>query len=553
MAAGAATCRGPPSRLHDGTVPAGVAGRFAAQRLTSQAVSEQAGSESEQAGSGSVSVPDHPSGSAAPSAAPSEAASAGAIRGASVTVIGIGADGWDGLSPAARRALAAARVILGSRRQLDLLPEPGAPAEPGAAAVVVGRRIPWPSPLLPALPGLLAEHGVLPVDVGARADPAPSASPAGTAGLPGGAARSPSEVSVLASGDPMFYGIGTTLVRLLGADRVRVLPHPSSVSLACARLGWAREEVDVVSAVGRPLERVRAVLADRRRLLVLSADRDTPGALADLLVDAGYPGSELTVLDRLGAADEARQWATAADWARARAGWREAGVAGVPASDPGLRPPSDLNVVAVEPRADHPSGHRARTPGLPEEVFEHDGQITKREIRALTLARLAPAPGELLWDVGSGSGSVAIEWMRSHESCRAIAVEVRADRADRIRRNAAALGVAPLRVVVGRAPGALAGLPVPDAVFIGGGVTGQGVLDACWAALRGRGRLVVNAVTLEAEAVLAAWYARRGGDLVRIAVSRAGAVGGFTGWRPAMPVTQWTVWPAEHAAGRGES
>ncbi|MCL9797965.1 precorrin-6Y C5,15-methyltransferase (decarboxylating) subunit CbiT, partial [Frankia sp. AgKG'84/4] len=187
-------------------------------------------------------------------------------------------------------------------------------------------------------------------------------------------------------------------------------------------------------------------------------------------------------------------------------------------------------------------------PGLPDDAFEHDGQITKREIRAVTLAQLGPEPGELLWDVGAGSGSVAVEWLRTHPACRAIAIEPRADRAERIGRNAAALGVPSLRVVLGSAPAALAGLPTPDAIFVGGGVSGAGVLDACFAALRGQGRLVVNAVTLESEAVLADWYARRGGELVRLSVSRASAVGRFTGWRPAMPVTQWTVWPVGAAA-----
>jgi len=455
-----------------------------------------------------------------------------------VTVIGLGADGWDGLSLPGRQALSGARVIFGATRQLDLLPE----------SAVTARRVGWPAPLLPSLPGLLADHGIH----GTATHQAATHQTAThqTATHQTGSPPRAGDVCVLASGDPMFYGIGTTLVRLLGAERVRVLPHPSSVSLACARLGWAREEVDIVSVVGRPLERVRAVLAPRRRLLVLSAGRETPGALADLLVGAGYPGSDVTVLDRLGAADETRQRATAATWAQAYAGWRRAAAPGVRAENTVLRPASDLNIVAVEPRAEPGTPRRPRTPGLPEDAFEHDGQITKREIRALTLARLGPVPGELLWDVGSGSGSVAIEWMRTHDSCRAVAIEPRADRADRIGRNAAALGVPSLRVVTGRAPEALAGLPTPDAIFVGGGVTGPGVLDACWAALRGSGRLVVNAVTLQAEAVVADWFARHGGDLVRVAISRAGAIGGLTGWRPAMPLTQWTVWPGERTQRR---
>ncbi|CAO5189023.1 Precorrin-6Y C(5,15)-methyltransferase (decarboxylating) [Frankia sp. AiPs1] len=483
-----------------------------------------------------------------------------------VTVVGIGAEGWAGLSPAARAAVRAASVIFGSRRQLAELPGPGdgpgpgddeAPgsegsgdgAESGSRLAPGVRRVEWPSPLLAALPRLLAEHGVSlaeeggptaadgnagGVAAGGVAADGVAADGVGDAGVDGGGG-SGGGVCVLASGDPMFYGIGVTLVRLLGARRVRVVPHPSSVSLACARLGWAVQDVDVVSAVGRPLDRVRLLLAPGRRLLVLSADRSTPGALASLLVDSGYGASPMTVLSRLGASDETRQAADARRWSAAAAD---------------LADVADLNIVAVRARPEADVAYRPRTPGLPDDAFEHDGQITKREIRALTLARLAPAPGELLWDVGAGSGSVAIEWLRAHESARAVALEPRADRAERIRRNAARLGVPHLRVVQGRAPQDLRGLPVPDAIFVGGGVSVPGVLDACWAALHGegrareRGRLVVNAVTLESEAVLAGWYARGGGDLVRLAVSRASAVGGFTGWRPAMPVTQWTVWPA---------
>ncbi len=453
-----------------------------------------------------------------------------------VTVVGVGADGWISLSSAARDAIRAADVLFGARRQLDLIPERADGHGIGA------RRMTWPSPLLPGLAGLLAEHGVTVAGTGG-ADAASDAKSAGDA-------KSGSDVCVLASGDPMFHGIGTTLVRLLGSDRVRVLPHPSSVSLACARLGWAVDGVDVVSAVGRPLAQVHAALAPHRRLLVLSADGTTPLELADLLVDRGYGRSPLTVLERLGAADEARQQAPARDWAAASAVWRATGTVGPSSARivSSLRPPADLNVVAVEPLPAQGAAHRPRTPGLPDDAFEHDGQITKREIRAVTLASLGPVPGELLWDVGAGSGSIAIEWMRAHASCRAIAIEPRADRAERIQRNATALGVPALRVVTGHAPQALAGLPAPDAVFVGGGATAVGLLEACWAALAGRGRLVVNAVTLESEAVLAAWYARRGGELTRLSVSRASPVGGFTGWRAAMPVTQWTVWPGDHAA-----
>ncbi|GAA2875013.1 precorrin-6y C5,15-methyltransferase (decarboxylating) subunit CbiE [Streptosporangium fragile] len=395
-----------------------------------------------------------------------------------VTVVGIGADGWAGLSAAARRELHAAEVLMGSARQLALIPEPTA------------ERVAWPSPLLPALPALIASHR------GRR-------------------------VCVLASGDPMFHGIGTTLVRLLGAGRVRVLPHPSSVSLACARLGWAADRVDVVSLVTAPAEVLHARVHGGRRIIVLSADGRTPAQVAALLTARGYGGSPMAVLERLGGPEERVVSGTAAGWS-------------LPAAH-------DLNVVAVECLADAGTVELPRVPGLPDDAYEHDGQLTKSEVRAVTLSRLAPVPGELLWDVGAGAGSIGVEWMRVHPDNRAVAVEARPDRAAAVARNAARLGVPGLSVVTGAAPAALDGLERPDAVFIGGGVTVPGVVEDCWAALRPGGRLVANAVTVESEAVLASWFGELGGDLVRLSVGRAAPVGGFTGWRPMMPVTIWTV------------
>jgi precorrin-6B C5,15-methyltransferase / cobalt-precorrin-6B C5,C15-methyltransferase len=199
--------------------------------------------------------------------------------------------------------------------------------------------------------------------------------------------------------------------------------------------------------------------------------------------------------------------------------------------------------VAIDCVADPSTIALPRVVGLPDDAFEHDGQITKREIRALALAVLAPVPGELLWDVGAGSGSIGIEWMRSHPACRTIALEPRADRAARIARNADALGVPGLRVVASPAPEAFDDLPTPDAIFLGGGVSSPGVIEGCLGALGSTGRIVANGVTLETEVVLARWHAELGGTLTRIAVQRAEPVGGFTGWRPAMPVTQWHYRP----------
>ncbi|RBY90343.1 cobalamin biosynthesis bifunctional protein CbiET [Blastococcus sp. TBT05-19] len=395
-----------------------------------------------------------------------------------ITVVGIGADGWDGLSPRARRAVEAADVLRGSARQLGLVPG-DVPAE----------RVPWPSPMGPALRDLPTAH-------------------------PG------RRVVVLASGDPMLSGVGTSLVRLHGAGAVDVLPHPSSVTLACARLGWAVEETTVVTVVGRAVELVAPHVTPGRRLLVLGSDGRTPAQVAALVAGLGHGASRVLALEQLGGPRERVLAATAA-------GWPHAG------TDP-------LVVTAVEVVPDPGTVPLPTVPGLPDDAFEHDGQLTKRDVRAVTLARLAPLPGQLLWDVGAGAGSIGIEWMRTHPSCRAVAVERDPVRVRRIGRNAARLGVPGLDVVEGAAPEALTGLPAPDAVFVGGGATVPGVVDACWSALRPGGRLVVNAVTLETEAVLAQLHARHGGDLVRLAVATAAPVGGFTGWKAAMPVTIWS-------------
>ncbi|WP_424211168.1 precorrin-6y C5,15-methyltransferase (decarboxylating) subunit CbiE [Streptomyces sp. BI20] len=397
-----------------------------------------------------------------------------------VALVGVGADGWRGLTAGARAVLRAAEVVIGGPRQLELLP----------AEDCAGERVAWPSPLLPAVPKLMAEHA------GRR-------------------------IAVLASGDPFWFGIGRALARELGPAALDVYPHPSSVSLACAHLGWPVEDTEVVTVVGRPLARLAAALHEGRRVLVLSAGPDSPAAIARLLRERGFGPSRMRVLEQLGGDAERVLSGDAAGWA-----------------DPVV---DALNVVAVECAREPGALRLGAVPGLPDAAYEHDGQLTKRYVRAATLAALAPAPGELLWDIGGGSGSIGIEWSRTHPACRAVAVERVPERAARIERNAAALGVPGLRVVIGAAPEALAELPAPDAVFIGGGLTVPGVLDAAWEALGPGGRLVVNTVTLESEAVLARWYRRHGGELVKLTVAHAAAVGGFTGWRSAMPVTQWSV------------
>ncbi len=324
-------------------------------------------------------------------------------------------------------------------------------------------------------------------------------------------------VCVLATGDPMHYGVGVTLAGRIPPRDMTIVPAPSAFALACARLGWSRAEVETLSLHGRPLSLVLPALQPGAKLLLLSHDGRTPAQLAALLTGRGFGASRITVLERMGAANERRHDGTAEGWSAAEV--------------------ADFSTVALECVAEPEAVVLPRVPGLPDAAYRNDGQLTKREVRAVTLAALGPAPGQLLWDVGAGAGSVAIEWMRHHPRCRAVALERRKDRIALIADNASALGTPGLQIVEGEAPGALEGLERPSAVFIGG-VQSPGTVEACWRALEPGGRLVANAVTVEGEQALARWHAELGGELTRIAISRAEALGPYTAWRPLRPVTQ---------------
>jgi len=396
-----------------------------------------------------------------------------------LSIVGIGEDGIAGLSAAARGLIGAAEIVYGGRRHLSL-----------AAPLIRGAARPWPSPFDGAGDEVLRHRG--------------------------------RQVCVLASGDPFHYGVGATLARRVDAREMLVVPSPSAFSLAAARLGWSLPETILLSVHGRAIDLVRPHLQPGTRILALTSDGEGAAVLAKLLTETGFGASRLTVLEALGGPREQIRAAAAAGF--------DLGVVDA------------LNTVAMEVEASPEARVIARAPGLADDLFEHDGQITKREVRAVTLSSLAPRRGELLWDIGAGSGAVAIEWMLADPLfMRAIAIEQRADRAARIRRNAAAFGVPGLEVVENIAPPALAKLAPPDAVFIGGGAGAPGVIDAAIDALRARGRLVVNAVTLETEAMLIARQQKLGGELTRIAIARAAPLGDKSGWRAAMPVTQW-VW-----------
>ncbi|HEY3912227.1 MAG TPA: precorrin-6y C5,15-methyltransferase (decarboxylating) subunit CbiE [Stellaceae bacterium] len=390
-----------------------------------------------------------------------------------LTLVGIGEDGLAGLGEPARQAVLQAKTLFGGRRHLALMPDRGQ------------ERIAWPSPFSAAFEMLLARRGT--------------------------------PVCVLASGDPMWFGIGASLARLLPAEEFRVYPAPSSFALAAARLGWPVQDTVCLSVHGRPLEALHPQIHLKARLLILSENGATPAAIARLLCERGFGASRLSVLEHLGGPNERRLDGSAADWPHDRT--------------------ADLNLVAADCLPDPDAARLSILAGLPDSAFINDGQLTKRDVRAATLAHLAPSPGELLWDVGAGCGSIGIEWMRCHPSCRAVAIEADATRCGLIDQNRRRLGVPGLRVVYGRAPEMLRGLDPPDAIFVGGGLSDRDVLERCWDALPPGGRLVANAVTLQSEAILTLWRERTGGDLTRISVAHAGPLGRFDGWRTAMPVT----------------
>jgi precorrin-6Y C5,15-methyltransferase (decarboxylating) len=391
-----------------------------------------------------------------------------------LSVIGVGEDGIAGLAPAECALIETAEVLVGGVRHLSMVPDRGA------------ERILWERPLALTIDTIVARRG--------------------------------RRVAVLASGDPMWYGVGVTLARRFPPEELTIVPQRSAFSLAAARLAWPLADCVTITLHGRPLDTLRLHLAPHRRILVLSEDGGTPREVAELLTGLGWGPSRLTVLAHLGGSRETITAGEARNW--------------------GDRRVPDLNTIAIACSAGRGARPLPWGPGLPDDIFEHDGQLTKREVRATTLAALAPLPGETLWDVGAGCGSIAIEWLRAGEGRSAIAIERDPARAAMIARNAAALGVPELRIVLAAAPEALKDLPPPHAIFIGGGIGTAGLLTRAWASLPPGGRLVANVVTTEGEAQLLALHARCGGALTRIAVSRAERVGPHHLWRPLATVTQ---------------
>ncbi len=394
-----------------------------------------------------------------------------------LSIVGIGEGGFDGLSTAARDLLGRAELVVGGKRHLALVALQGKPT------------LEWEIPFSASVPKLLAHRG--------------------------------RRVVVLCSGDPFWYGAGSVLAEAIPAEETVAIPAPSTFAWAAARLRWRLEETMMLGLHARPIELLRPHLRNRARLIVLLRDGAATAQVAAYLNGLGFGPSRLTVLEALGGPRERVRMTTAAGFA--------------------LDDVTAPVALAIEAVAEPGEMILPRVAGLPDDLFAHDGQLTKREIRAVTLSTLAPRGGELLWDIGAGAGSIGIEWLLAHPANRAIGIEARQDRLDRAKANALSLGVPHLDLRLGTAPEALKDLPTPDVVFVGGGASREGVLDAAWQALTPGGRLVVNSVTLETEAILIARQAHHGGTLLRLSVERASAVGDRTGWRAAMPVVQWSV------------
>jgi precorrin-6B C5,15-methyltransferase / cobalt-precorrin-6B C5,C15-methyltransferase len=395
--------------------------------------------------------------------------------------VGIGEDGIEGLGELARGLIESAEFVFGGERHLAL-----------AAPLIHGEVRAWESPFHRSVEDVVACRG--------------------------------RPVCVLASGDPFQHGVGSLLARYVAPEETLAVPAVSAFTLAASRLLWALPRITLLSLCGRPLDLIRPHLHPSARILALTSGAESPQAIADLLCASGFGESTLTVLEALGGPRERVRSARADGF--------------------NLDLIDALNTVAIEVVANPSARIIPWVAGLADELFEHDGQITKRHIRALTLSALAPQHGERLWDIGAGSGSIAIEWMLAHPSLTAVAIERRVDRAARIKRNAVNLGVPDLQVIEGSVPQALDKLPAPNAVFIGGAATTPGLIEMAQDALRVQGRLVVNAVTLETEALLLKAYSEHGGTMARIEIHHTRPVGGeegrFSSWRPGNPIVQWT-------------
>lgn len=404
-----------------------------------------------------------------------------------LSLVGLSEAGWAGLGEDARAAVTQAEFVIGGPRHLAHVP------------VTTGQwREAWPSPFSEGIERIRQWQG--------------------------------RPVCVLASGDPFWHGVGATLARTFAPGEMVCHPGPSAFSLAAARLGWPLQSVHCHSLVARDPDRLRAALAPGRRLIVLSNDEKSPEAVCGVLLDSGYGASRVTVLEALGGPEERVADTTAKE-----------GVGHAVAR---------LNTLAIECEADSAEKPAARVPGRPGDAFFHDGQISQPEVRAVVMAKLAPRGGEHLWDLGAGSGAVAVEWLLADAANHATAVEQRPERVANVRANARRHGVGQLEALEGDTLSVMASLAPPDAVFIGGGASGEGVIEGAWSALPGGGRCVATAVTTEGEMALLAAQVRYGGQLTRLSVDRTEPLGRFNGWQSDRPITIWSATKSSQAGER---
>jgi len=399
-----------------------------------------------------------------------------------ITVIGIGEDGLDGVSDASLALIQSGEIIVGGERHLKMV----ADINTGPAQI----RMDWSAGFGRTLDILEQKKGAA--------------------------------IVVLASGDPMYFGVGATLARRFGASALNVIPAISSITLACARMGWSQPDINVVTIHGRPAENINRYLCDGAKIIALSNGGESPKMVAKLLCEQGFAKSKIIVLENLGGKNENRVEGLAEKWRADEC--------------------AHLNIMAIECVADIGVSGYSFAAGLADNAFGHDGQITKREVRAVTLAQLAPVAGEMLWDIGSGSGSIAIEWMRAGKNMKAIAIEKNETRAENINNNAFNLGITRLRVICGSAPDAFSEIikNTPDAIFIGGGLSngGEDLINSAWDALKPGGRLVVNSVTIKSEAIISNFADVVGGALTRINIERSDKIGEQKSFRPLKTVTQ---------------
>jgi precorrin-6B C5,15-methyltransferase / cobalt-precorrin-6B C5,C15-methyltransferase len=392
-----------------------------------------------------------------------------------LTIVGIGEDGWEGLSASAREALQAATHVVGSERTLAMVPDAN------------GRKHLWPQPFSKVVEHLKPLRG--------------------------------EQTVVLATGDPMNHGVARKILSFTPKLEVRILPHLSSFSLAAAQLGWSLPDCDCISIHGRPAANLEVFIQPDAKLIVLTEDETSVAEVCRRLVARGFEPSRVTVLENMN-------------------GIRER-VTSFPAGKNPEMSWSPLNCVAIHCVPGPGAKTWSRIPGLPDDIFQHDGKITKREVRATTLSALAPAPDQILWDVGAGSGAIGIEWMRSTRGCEAYAIEPLAERRAMIAANADRLGTPRLKIVPQAAPEAYISLPPPHAIFIGGGLSVAGTFQQAWKTLLPGGRMVANVVTLEGESQLYGLQQKHGGELVRIETAVLKTVGPHRAMKPRMAVTQW--------------